>query len=401
MKNEKGKAALGCAEVAKRARSRGLTIVEMAVVMAVCGVLAALLVPVLLNSRGRARRVVCEGNLGGLGQTYALCLVENNNCLPDAFYAVNSTPEGYEVSFKSIEAGTGNSLFQTGQTGSLICPSDSRADHVLLEEPPSKQFLVDVSYGYNLRLPVGFRNASRVPQPTNTVSFYDGDPGLLVGTWNPEGTLARDSVRPRHFKEANYLFLDGHVEARGAFPARAFDGGVFWAVAPGNGTSEGGTAGWDGSGDTGGTTGGGDEPPGDGEDEPNLDGVIGGVININPNNNSDFEFEMILPDGYTITRDDLHSDDPIQHAGGGFHPDYLEYTGPAASVRLKPKGNGNQNSLTLAGQPYELENKNRYLITSPDMNVRLYNSKRNKQGKAMGKWWIEIDARSAEIEILE
>ena len=79
----------------------------------------------------------------------------------------------------------------------------------------------------------------------------------------------------------------------------------------------------------------------------------------------------------------------------------MEYTGPAVSVRVKPKGNGNQNGLTVYGEPYSLENKNRYLITSDDMTVHLYNSKRNKKGKAMGKWWIEISASDAEIEVFK
>ena len=57
--------------------------------------------------------------------------------------------------------------------------------------------------------------------------------------------------------------------------------------------------------------------------------------------------------------------------------------------------------MTHDGEAYELENKNRYLITSDDMDVRLYNSKRNKKGKAMGKWWIEIDATEAEIEVFK
>jgi len=358
-------------------RARGLTVVEMLVVIAVCGVLALLLVPVLLKSRSGARRVVCAGNLGGLGQAYTICLTENDNYLPQAFYDINSTPEGYEVSFKSIEPDTGNSLFHTGQTDFLVCPSDSRADHVILDEPPAKQFLVEVSYAYNLRLPVGFRNAGRVPQPTNTVTFYDGDPGLLVGTWNPEGTLAQESIRSRHLGEANYLFLDGHVETSAEHPANGFDGGVSWAVALGDSSGEGETDDWI------------------------AERVIGGVVNINPNNNTNFEFEMILPDGFAVTRDDLHADDPLEHTGGGFHSDYLEYAGPAVSICVKPKGNGNQNSMTLDGEPYELENKNRYLITSDDMDVRLYNSKRNKNGKATGKWWIEIDATEAEIEVLD
>jgi len=33
------------------------------------------------------------------------------------------------------------------------------------------------------------------------------------------------------------------------------------------------------------------------------------------------------------------------------------------------------------------------------MDVHLYNDKRNKKGKAMGKWWIKIDAEDATITV--
>ena len=68
------------------------------------------------------------------------------------------------------------------------------------------------------------------------------------------------------------------------------------------------------------------------------------MININPNNNSDFEFYLEKPDGSTITRDDLHADRD------------LDYNGPATLIRFKPKGNGNQNSLTVNGTAYALQN---------------------------------------------
>ena len=45
-----------------------------------------------------------------------------------------------------------------------------------------------------------------------------------------------------------------------------------------------------------------------GPDEPDDGTVeISGTLNINPNNNPHREFTMQLPDGSTITRDDLHA----------------------------------------------------------------------------------------------
>ncbi|MBN2301278.1 MAG: prepilin-type N-terminal cleavage/methylation domain-containing protein [Lentisphaerae bacterium] len=110
---------------------------------------------------------------------------------------------------------------------------------------------------------------------------------------------------------------------------------------------------------------------------------IEGSININPNNRSDNEFIVTIPSG-TITRDDLHQD-------------YPGYTGPALLVHVSPKGNGNQNSLTVDSQPYEVQNGMAYDISSGSMNVVIHNDSINPQGKAIGQWWIDITAFDATI----
>jgi len=107
---------------------------------------------------------------------------------------------------------------------------------------------------------------------------------------------------------------------------------------------------------------------------------VSGLININPNNNNDFEFTLEKRNGSVITRDDLLASDG-----------QLTYeNGPAVRLRFKPKGNGNQNSMTYNGQPYVLHNKDRYTITSDNMTVHLYNDHAN--APAMGRWWMQVTA---------
>ncbi len=115
-----------------------------------------------------------------------------------------------------------------------------------------------------------------------------------------------------------------------------------------------------------------------------LKGDISGEININPSKSSNNEFTLGLADGTVITRDDLTKD-------------YGGYTGSAEMIFLKPKGNGNQNSMTLNGAPYTLYNANTYEITG-SLDVRLYNDHVNSAGKAVGHWWVEITANGATIE---
>lgn len=111
---------------------------------------------------------------------------------------------------------------------------------------------------------------------------------------------------------------------------------------------------------------------------------VGGSINLNPNNSPDNEFTLVLLSGNTITRDDLVED-------------FEGYQGGATAVHVKPKGNGDQNSLIVGGQPYTIFNSCAYDITSEAMTVNLYNDNINPQGKAVGKWWIGITADEASV----
>lgn len=111
--------------------------------------------------------------------------------------------------------------------------------------------------------------------------------------------------------------------------------------------------------------------------------VISGAVNINPNNRPDYEFSVTLPDSSQITRDNLIRT-------------YPGYRGRATLVRVKPKGDGNQNLLMVDGQPFVLSNASTYDISSPNMSVGIYNDK-VVHGEAKGHWWISIAATSAQI----
>lgn len=110
-----------------------------------------------------------------------------------------------------------------------------------------------------------------------------------------------------------------------------------------------------------------------------------GDININPNNSINNEFTLYFADGRFITRADLTAD-------------FAGYEGVAVRVHLKPKGSGNQNGLTVNGEPYMIVNANTYDIESSLMNVRLYNAKKDD---SMGQWRIWISAMDATITCSE
>ncbi len=121
-----------------------------------------------------------------------------------------------------------------------------------------------------------------------------------------------------------------------------------------------------------------DDDGGDGDDATGQ--LLDGQINLNPSDNSTFEFILQKPDGTTITRDDLH-------ASNG----QLEYTGHATTLtlRFKPTGNCNQNYLTIDRTVYPLDNGRVYTITATNMTLHLYNKNKDGKGSAMGHWWLD------------
>ena len=146
-------------------------------------------------------------------------------------------------------------------------------------------------------------------------------------------------------------------------------------------------------------------PGTDEQKEEQRDGVLG-LINLNPRNNDDFEFEMLLPYGAPITRDVLHaSNGDFVYGGGEAGTD----GNTAVQIRVCPKGNGNQNSVSVDGVPYPIRNGRVYIITADitSMSVHLYNvscngngsggNNNSGNGKAMGRWWIEINAPGGTI----
>lgn len=120
------------------------------------------------------------------------------------------------------------------------------------------------------------------------------------------------------------------------------------------------------------------EPP-KGETE-DVDTIFGG-ININPNNNSNNEFKLLTEDGAIINTDTLRS---------GY---FTEYNGKAKFIYVKPKGNGNQNTLMVNGEAYNLENKYGYTIVSDEIMVNLF------YDSGMGNWWITIATDDATIVV--
>ncbi len=189
------------------------TLVELLVVIAILAVLAALLLPALATSRGKARSLQCVINLGQWGRAFLMYTDDNEDSLPrrgqgmqtleridrpeDWFNALppylDLPPFGMLVTNNQAPRAYAASVF--------VCPTAN--------DTGGKYFL---PYGMNMNLsPWNLPRATKyteVVQPAYVVSMADS-PGAYSSTYpsvRPYGALAR------HAGRINLLFLDSHVQ---------------------------------------------------------------------------------------------------------------------------------------------------------------------------------------------
>jgi prepilin-type N-terminal cleavage/methylation domain-containing protein/prepilin-type processing-associated H-X9-DG protein len=175
---------------ARRGSSRGFTLIELMVVVAVIAILAALLLGSVQGAIQSANAAKCSGNLRNIGAALIQYATDNNNCLPQRYYAAQDS--GYAAIILPY-VGNNPAVF--------ICPS--LADPDWPEQPA-----YGMNWYYDNANILTVQNMSQTILATDTsgpegrgsnrADQNSGDPGELAST--------------RHRGEANYLFFDGHVE---------------------------------------------------------------------------------------------------------------------------------------------------------------------------------------------
>ncbi len=116
-----------------------------------------------------------------------------------------------------------------------------------------------------------------------------------------------------------------------------------------------------------------------------------GALNLNPSNSTNNEFNLRKASGGWISRDDLHEKDVVVDENGVY------WQGKASYIKVRPKGNGNQNTFLVDGVIYLLRNSEVYIFEG-DMDVVIYND-HVKQGRAMGHWWLGTNSACARVHL--
>jgi prepilin-type N-terminal cleavage/methylation domain-containing protein len=223
---------------------RAFTLIELLVVIAIIAVLAGLLFPVFARAKEASKKTSCLSNARQIGQAVTMYLSDSEGRYPQTRRAT-AQPEiddangaweepDYGSIFGKIARYTGAQPGANGRLDGLpwlACPTDTDAfgkkcAQANPDAPPVTSYIVNGYFVFGL-------SEDQVDKPANTILFAErrsvgsqGAPPYCDDTyrpwWNssapqsPEDEMAADVgaiATTRHSDLANYLFVEGHVQA--------------------------------------------------------------------------------------------------------------------------------------------------------------------------------------------
>ncbi len=194
---------------------------ELLVVVAISGVLLALLLPAVQSVRDSSRRLTCANTLRQLGLAMTLYLDTHADRFPRSLHSAGGFREpgwaaslapfldGGKADSPGAWAGTFNSFYR--------CVADSSRDATVF------------SYGLNVFMelspqgddyegsPATWRKRRQIPRPSRTVLLGEAK-GVAFGDhfmchqWSTLKAAENVIAADRHRGRPNVLFIDGHVE---------------------------------------------------------------------------------------------------------------------------------------------------------------------------------------------
>lgn len=195
------------------------TLIELLTVVAIIGILAAMLLPALQQAREKARQIVCMGNLKQIGLAMMMYCDES-----DGYFNYGNPGHKWPSHggfYKYLNLTMAN--YQKG-TGILTCPTSNG----LL---PIVDWYWRCTYGRNSYLdPV---KLSQVKNPSKTSIIADGyrystgDGGWSYNSGQRPGMFQTGGYT--HSGGANILFIDGHVKWYKSEDVPSSSSDPFWA----------------------------------------------------------------------------------------------------------------------------------------------------------------------------
>jgi prepilin-type N-terminal cleavage/methylation domain-containing protein len=193
-------------------RAGAFTLVELLCVIAIIGILAALLLPVLNQSQARVKRIECENNLHQLGIAYQVFSHDHNDKFPMAV----PIAEGGSQEFVQNGYAVGGEFYfayhhfqalsnELSSPAILVCPADTRLAATNFAALQNR----NISYCIGV-----------CARPSRPDSILAGDRNLKIGSsesttivpCRADANTTLQWTREMHQFKGNILFAGGQVE---------------------------------------------------------------------------------------------------------------------------------------------------------------------------------------------
>ncbi len=240
-----------------REDTRGFTLVELLVVVAIIAVLAALLAPVYAQTKRAAWRAQCQSNLAQIAKAFEGYLADNNGCYPntdDPYLWMGrhwrwpmKSYVAYGAVYDADDIDGANQI--THRTNTILsCPAD----------PTNAETWDRTSYGYSAAF---YHTPDQINSMTTAQLYSSPTPPCVtvrscmvkypskkavMADWLSHSDERADWWDWRG--ERNYLFVDGHVrflKAKNILPAKSPDESVARTAYPDINLTTNGVAGKD------------------------------------------------------------------------------------------------------------------------------------------------------------
>jgi len=196
------------------AYAAAFTLIEMLVVLAIIGTMAALLLPALVSAREKARQTECVSNLRQCGLGFEMYLQEYNGYYPVVHEGTYLEHEHHEhEEHEEHEEGQHEDPQEWWQ---FLAPYGVERKHLLCRSDPHGDNLHIESYIFNGMFGFGQNQAIlRRPDQKILLSERSDDERsfehLGYHSWLPTDEWEHLIAKERHGKASNYLFADGRV----------------------------------------------------------------------------------------------------------------------------------------------------------------------------------------------